>query len=204
MLTSIVDLDPIRFLFEGGEDLYLKYQRLNREGGRLSSRQRANPVEIRLQDEADYHWKGRMDFVDNVLDTSSGTIRGRAVVANPDRFLTPGMFGHMRLLGSTPYDGLLLPDTAVSNDQSREIAYVVGRDGKVAERVVQMGPTVDGLRVVRAGVGPDDLVIIAGAQKAKPGVKVKVKEIAITPPDKGAAPAPYLLPPASSAQSAGG
>ena len=204
ILTSLVDLDPIRFLFEGGEDLYLKYQRLNREGGRASSRQRANPVEIRLQDEAEYHWRGRMDFVDNVLDPSSGTIRGRAVVANPDRFLTPGMFGHMRLLGSTPYMGLLLPDTAVSADQSREIVDVVGSDGKVAERVVQMGPTVDGLRVVRAGIGPDDLVILAGGQKTKPGGKVRVKEIRITPPDKDAAPAPYTLPPASSAESAGG
>ena len=204
VLTSIVNLDPIRFLFEGGEDLYLKYQRLNREGGRPSSRLRANPVEIRLQDEAEYHWRGKMDFVDNTLDTSSGTIRGRAVVANPDRFLTPGMFGHMRLLGSTPYPGLLLPDTAVSNDQSREIVNVVGRDGKVAERVVQMGPTVDGLRVVRSGLGPDDLVVVAGQQKAKPGAKVKVKEVSITPPDKGAAPAPYVLPPSSSAQSASG
>ena len=202
VLTSIVNLDPIRFLFQGGEDLYLKYQRLNREGGRPSSRQRANPVEIKLQDESEYRWRGRMDFVDNTLDTSSGTIRGRAVVANPDRFLTPGMFGHMRLLGSTPYPGLLLPDTAVSNDQSREIVNVVGRDGKVAERVVQMGPTVEGLRVVRSGVGEGDLIVIAGQQKAKPGTKVKVKEMQITPPDPGRAPAPYLLPPASSAQSA--
>lgn len=204
VLTSVVNLDPIRFLFEGGEDLYLKYQRLNREGGRPSSRVRANPVEIRLQDEAEYHWKGKMDFVDNALDTSSGTIRGRAVVSNPDRFLTPGMFGHMRLLGSTPYPGLLLPDTAVSNDQSREIVNVVGRDGKVAERVVQMGPTVDGLRVVRSGVGPDDLVVLAGQQKARPGTKVRVKQIQVTPPDPGQAPPPYLLPPASSAQSAAG
>ena len=204
ILTSIVNLDPIRFLFEGGEDVYLKYQRLNREGGRPSSRTRANPVEIRLQDETEYRWHGKMDFVDNVLDPSSGTIRGRAVVDNPDRFLTPGMFGHMRLLGSTPYMGLLLPDTAVSNDQSREIVDVVASDGKVAERAVQMGPTVDGLRVVRSGIGPDDLVILAGGQKAKPGGKVRVKQIEITPPDKGAAPVPYILPPASSAESAGG
>ncbi len=204
ILTSIVDLDPIRFIFQGGEDVYLKYQRLNREGGRPSSRVRANPVEIRLQDEPEYRWKGRMDFVDNALDPSSGTIRGRAVVANPDRFLTPGLFGHMRLLGSTPYQGLLLPDTAVSNDQSRELVYVVGRDGKVAERVVQMGPTLDGLRVVRSGLGPDDLVILAGQQKAKPGAKVRLKQVEITPPDRGAATAPYILPPASSAESAGG
>ena len=200
ILTSIVNLDPIRFTFEGAEALYLKYQRLNRAGGRASSRVQANPVEVRLQDETEYRWRGRMDFVDNVLDTNSGTIRGRAVIANPDRFLTPGLFGHMRLLGSTPYTGLLLPDAAVSTDQSRQVVLVVGGDGKVAQRVVETGPTVYGLRVIRSGIGPDDLVIIAGQQKAKPGAKVRVKRIRVTPPDPGREAPPYVLPPSSAAQ----
>ena len=203
VLTSIVSLDPIRFAFEGAEDVYLKYQRLNRAGGRASSRTRPNPVEVRLQDETDYHWRGHMDFVDNTLDTGSGTIRGRAVIANPDGFLTPGMFGHMRLLGSAPYPGLLLPDTAVQTDQAREIVYLVGRDGKMAERPVNMGPTVEGLRIVRGGVGPDDLVVIAGQQRARPGEAVRVKEIKITPPDPGKPPPPFVLPPSSTAQASG-
>ncbi len=200
VLTSLVDLDPIRFSFEGAEALYLKYQRLNREGDRLSSRDRANPVEVRLQDETEYRWRGRMDFVDNTLDTNSGTIRGRAVIANPDRFLTPGLFGHMRLLGSKPYTGLLVPDEAVSTDQSRQVVLVVGADGKVAQRVVETGPTVYGLRVVRSGIGAGDLVVVAGSQQAKPGKKVRVKEIQVTPPDPGKKPPPYVLPPSSAAQ----
>ena len=204
VLTTLVNLDPIRFAFEGAEGLYLKYQRLNREGSRASSRIRANPVEVKLQDESEYRWKGRMDFVDNALDTNSGTIRGRAVIANPDRFLTPGLFGHMRLLGSTPYTGLLLPDNAISTDQTRQVVRVVGGDGKLAQRVVQVGPVVDGLRVVRGGLKPDELVVIAGAAQARPGSKVRVKRIQVTPPDPGKEPPPYLLPPASSAQTAGG
>ena len=203
MNTTLVNLNPIRFSFEGAEGLYLKYQRLNREGSRASSRLQANPVEIRLQDESEYKWRGRMDFVDNALDTNSGTIRGRAVIANPDGFLTPGLFGHMRLLGSKPYTGLLLPDGAVATDQSRQIVQVVGGDGKLAQRVVQVGPVVEGLRVVRSGIAAGDLVVIAGGQKARPGQKVTVKRIRITPPDSGAEPPPYLLPPASSAQAAG-
>ena len=85
-------------------------------------------MEIRLQDEPTYRWKGHMDFVDNALDTNSGTIRGRAVVDNPDHFLTPGMFGHMRLLGSGAYPALLVPDQAVVTDQERQVVYVVGPD----------------------------------------------------------------------------
>ena len=204
VLTTLVDLDPIRFSFEGAEGLYLKYQRLNREGGRASSRFRANPVEVKLQDEQEYRWRGRMDFVDNALDTNSGTIRGRAVIANPDGFLTPGLFGHMRLLGSPPYTGLLLPDSAVSTDQTRQVVRIVGKDGKLAQRVIQTGPVVDGLRVVRGGIGPEDRVVIAGAAQAKPGQAVRVKEVRITPPDPGREPPPYTLPQSSSAQSAGG
>ena len=202
ILTTLVDLDPIRFSFEGAEGLYLKYQRLNREGGRASSRFRANPVEVRLQDEQEYRWRGRMDFVDNALDTNSGTIRGRAVIANPDGFLTPGLFGHMRLLGSPPYTGLLLPDAAISTDQTHQVVRIV-KDGKLAQRMVQVGPVVDGLRVVRGGIGPEDLVVIAGAQQGRPGQAVRVKQVRITPPDPGREPPPYVLPPSSAAQTAG-
>ena len=203
ILTTLVNLDPIRFSFEGAEALYLKYQRLNSEGSRVTSRLRANPVEVRLQDEPDYRWKGRMDFVDNVLDVNSGTIRGRAVIANPDRFLSPGLFGHMRLLGSKPYTGLLLPDEAVATDQSRQVVQVVGPQSKLVQKVVQVGPVVEGLRVIRGGITAGDWVVVSGGGKAKPGQKVSVKQTKITPPDPGAAPPPYLLPPASSAQAAG-
>jgi RND family efflux transporter MFP subunit len=189
VLTNIVTLDPMRFSFEGSEGIYLKYERQNAAGGRTSSRYMANPVEIQLQDEPTYRWKGRMEFVDNALDVNSGTIRGRALVANPDHFLTPGMFGHMRLLGSSAYQALLVPDVALVADQARQVVYIVGNDGVVALREVQTGPLFGDLRVIRAGITAQDSVIISGVQRAKPGKKVQVKETPIAPPPALAAAA---------------
>lgn len=189
VLTNIVSLDPIWFGFTGSEALYLKYERANQARTRTSSRFKANPVEIRLQDEPAYRWKGHMDFVDNALDPSSGTIRGRAVIANPAHFLTPGMFGHLRLLGSGAYPALLIPDQAISTDQTREVVFVVGRDGKVSERGVSLGPLYANVRVIRSGLGPDDQVIIDGVQRAKSGSKVTVRLARIPTPAPPAAPA---------------
>jgi RND family efflux transporter MFP subunit len=200
ILTNIADLNPIRFTFDGAEALYLKYERENQEGGRPSSRHFANPVEIRLQDQPNYAIKGRMDFVDNAIDTNSGTIRGRAVVANPNYILTPGMFGHLRLLGSAAYNGLLIPDTAITTQQSDQIAYVVGSGNKVEQRKIKTGPLVDGLRAVRGGLNPGDEVVIEGVQRAKVGVKVTPKVGQITSPNPGQSPTPAdLYPPAASA-----
>ena len=200
VLTNIVNLDPIRFAFTGSEGNYLKYQRENAAGTRASSRTMANPVEIKLQDEPTYRWKGRMEFVDNSLDTSSGTIRGRAVVPNPGNFLTPGMFGHMRLLGSGAYRGMLVPDAAVSADQSRQIVMTVDDHNVVRQKVVDVGPLIEGLRVVRSGLAETDRIIIGGMQRAKAGKPVTPKQgkIELQPeasPDGGG----YLKTPGSDA-----
>lgn len=204
VLTTIVSLNPIYFSFTGSEALYLKYQRANRAGTRPSSRVAPNPVDIRLGDETAYRWHGKMDFVDNALDLGSGTIRGRAVVRNPDGLLTPGMFGHLRLLGSGAYEGMLIPEDAVITDQTRRAALVVGQDGKVEQRVVELGPLVEGLRVVRSGLKATDRVVIAGVQRARPGTTVKTRDGKIVPPDPGSGPtAPTLIePPATSATAA--
>jgi RND family efflux transporter MFP subunit len=206
VLTNIVSLDPIWFGFTGPEALYLKYERANLAGTRTSSRFRANPVEIRLQDEPTYRWKGHMDFVDNSIDPASGTIRGRAILANPEHFLTPGMFGHLRLLGSGAYAALLIPDQATSTDQTRQVVFVVDRGGKVMERGVTLGPLYGGLRVIRQGLAPADLVVIDGIQRAKPGATVKPMVTTIPPP---AAPAPeaakgYVAPLPTGATAASG
>lgn len=200
VLTTIVSMDPIRFTFDGSEALYLKYQRDNRSGGRPSSRIVSNPVLIRLQDEADYRWKGRMDFVDNSLSAGSGTIRGRALVANPGAFLTPGMFGHLRLLGSAPYHALLVPDQAVTSDQASQIVYLLGPDGTVRQQTVETGPIVDGLRAIRTGLKPTDLVVIDGLTRVRPGAKAKgvpgkIVLRPVNPADNGLAATPP--PPAS-------
>ena len=187
-LTTVVRLNPIRFVFTGSEAVYLKYQRANRAGTRPSSRVSPNPVDIRLADENEYRWHGRMDFVDNALDLGSGTIRARAVVNNPDGFLTPGMFGHLRLLGSGSYNGMLIPEDSVVTDQTRKTALVVGKDNKVEPRVVELGPLVDGLRVVRSGLKPEDHVVIEGVQRARPGTPVTPKMGRIVPPAPGTGP----------------
>ncbi|HTX48022.1 MAG TPA: efflux RND transporter periplasmic adaptor subunit, partial [Caulobacteraceae bacterium] len=133
VLTSIVSLDPIRFRFTGPEAQFLKYKRQNLIGDGQQP-----PVQIKLQDEPDYRWPGKLAFVDNAFDTSSGVISAYALVSNPNGFLTPGMFGHMRLQGSHPYTGLLVPDQAIVTDQSREVVYVVSEDGRIAARQVEL------------------------------------------------------------------
>jgi RND family efflux transporter MFP subunit len=173
LLTTIVTEDPIRFVFDAPESALLRYKR---QAGSM----RSGPVEIRLQDETEYRWKGRMDFLDNTLDRSSGTIRGRAVLANPGGFLAPGMFGQMRLFASQPFDALVLPDQAIVTDQTRQVVYTVGDDGIVAQKVVQPGRLIDGLRVIRAGLAPADRVIISGVQRARPGRKVTATEGTVT------------------------
>jgi RND family efflux transporter MFP subunit len=133
-----------------------------------------------LQDETEYRWKGRVDFLDNTLDRSSGTIRARATVPNPDGFLTPGMFGHLRLFSTQPYDALLVPDEAIVTDQTRQVVYVIGPGDEVQQKVVQPGRLIAGLRVVRSGLSADDRVVISGVQRARPGRKVTVTSGTVT------------------------
>ena len=181
LLTTINATDPLYFAFEGSEGLFLK----GRRGG-ISS---GAPVDIKLQDESTYTRHGTLDFTDNGLDPASGTIRARAVVRNPDNFLAPGMFGNMRLSTGRAQNALLVPDTAIQTDQTRKLVLVVAKDGTVAAREVQLGPVVDGLRVVRSGLEADDRVVIEGTQMAMPGAKVQVRPGRITPPEQPAAPA---------------
>ena len=160
LLTTVNKLDPIYFNFDASEALYLKSQRDQADGGL---------VEVRLQDEADYRHKGRLDFTDNGLDPRSGTIRIRAVFANPDNFLTPGMFGNMRLANGGQASALLVPDTAIQSDQARKTVLVVGKDDSVAAKPVELGPVVDGLRIIRSGLDPQDRVVITNVEAAMPG-----------------------------------
>ena len=190
LLTTINALDPIHFTFEGSEALFLKARR--NEAGEGTA------VEVRLQDEAQHRHRGRLDFTDNALDPRSGTIRTRAVFANPDGFLTPGMFGNLRLASGGTGQALLVPDTAVQTDQARKILLVVTRDGTVAAKPVELGPVVDGLRVVRSGLQPSDRVVITGTQAAMPGTRVRVEAGRIAP-DRSAPPPAYSPPVAGQA-----
>ena len=176
VLTTIVSTNPVYFGFDGSEALLLRYQRQN-GGVRLGA-----PVRIRLQDEAQYVHGGRLDFVDNSLKGGSGTIHARAVVQNPDGFLKPGMMGRLRLAATSPYQAMLVPDTAIVTDAARRVVYIVDRQGTLTMRPVQLGPLTGNLRVVRSGIGPKDNVVIGGIQRAMPGQKVKMRKGRITPP----------------------
>jgi RND family efflux transporter MFP subunit len=140
-----------------------------------------NPVAVRLADETGFEHKGRMNFVDNVLNTRTGTIRGRAVFENKDGLLTPGFFGRLRLFGGES-EALLVPDSAIVSDQSRKAVFTVADDGTVGMKLVELGPIVDGLRVVRSGVSAADRIVIDGLQRARPGGKVKAEKGEITVP----------------------
>jgi RND family efflux transporter MFP subunit len=198
LLTRVVTVNPIWFSFEGAEPFYLKYIRQAARGERQSSRYAANPVDIQLADETDYRWRGRMIFVDNAIDTNSGTIRAKAEVTNPDGFLVPGMFGRVRLLGSGTYRAMLVPDEAILTDQSRKLVYLVGRDGKTVSRPVTTGPMVEGLRVIREGLAPGEKIIINGLTRLQPGMPVKVHEARIARRAQDVAPGsrPASAPPA--------
>jgi len=195
VLTTIVSTSPIHFVFDASEAQLLKNQRESGKGGR---------VQIRLQDEADYRWTGQIDFTDNSIDGSSGAVRMRAVVANPNGFLKPGMFGKAKVEGGQAYDALLVPEDAIFADGARKAVNVVNADGSVTLKPVELGPVTQGLRVIRSGVRPDDKVIVnGGVRLMAPGMKVQAKPVKIEPKAAAKATSTVTIPVASSATPAG-
>ncbi|MEO0900860.1 MAG: efflux RND transporter periplasmic adaptor subunit [Bacteroidota bacterium] len=181
LLTTIVSTSPIHFYFRGSESDYLKYSRLAQNGERGSSRSTANPVLLKLQDEDDYVHEAVMDFVDNEIDRSTGTIEGRATLENKDGLIEPGMFGKARLLGSAEHEAILIPDEIIGTNQSVRFVYVVGEGNTVATKNIELGPLhTNGLRIVRNGLSPEDLLITNNIQKIRPGVAVSPIQKSLT------------------------
>src|SRR6516165_8320206 len=181
LLATIVSVDPIRFEFTFDEASYLRYQRFAGASGKLAGADSGIPVTLKLIDEDDFSHSGRMDFVDNVIDKSSGTIRGRAIFANPDNRFTPGMFGRIRVPGSQPHIVLLVPDAALSTEQSRKYVLVVDDSNTVRLKYVTPAQLDGGLRVIKDGLAANDRVIVNGLMRARPGGKVTVEEEAAPP-----------------------
>jgi RND family efflux transporter MFP subunit len=168
-----VSVDPIRFEFTMDEASYLHY--INAATGaqaKTTDRGMTLPVQLKLIDEKDYTHEGKIDFVDNSIDRSTGTIRARAVFPNHDGKLTPGMFGRIRIPTSPPAEALLVPDTAIATEQVRKFVYAVGDNNVATPKYVTLGPVVDGLRVITAGLGAEDSVIVNGLMRVRPGAKV--------------------------------
>ena len=175
LLTNIVSLDPIRVTFDVDQDAYLKYVRASGDGSRPSLRDTTNAVRIALQGDVGFPRSGKLDFVSNQVDRGSATVRLRAVVDNKDLSLAPGLFAKVQLAGSGAHRAVMIPDEAISTDQASRVVFVV-KDGKAQLRTITLGPLIDGLRVVRDGIGPDDFVVTSGVQGIRAGEDVAVVE----------------------------
>ena len=177
LLTTVVSLDPVYAYFDADEQIFLKYSAAaGPKGpalrGGLHNRGAELPIRMALANDESFPRLGRLDFIDNQLDGSTGTIRGRAVFRNSDGQLTPGLFVRLRLAGTGSYRGLLIQDRAVGTDLSKKFVYVVGAKNEIQYRSVTLGPIVDGLRVVRTGLEAGESVVVNGLQRVRPGVQV--------------------------------
>lgn len=173
LLTTIVATSPIDFYFTGSESDYLRYVRLARNGERRSMRSEEIPVFLKLQDENDFIHEAKMDFVDNEIDNSTGTIESRATLENKDHLLEPGMFATARLMGSAEHEALMIQDNIIGTNQSMRFVYVLGDDNVVTTKNVTLGPLhSNGLRIIRDGITKDDKLIINNIQKIGPGMSV--------------------------------
>lgn len=165
LLTTVVSLDPIYATFEADEQTFLAYGNAPRRMGL--------PIRMALANEEGFPHDGTMDFLDNQIDPATGTIRGRALFRNGDRRLTPGLFVRLRLPRAATYRGVLIQDRAIGTDLDKRYVYTVTKGNTVEYRVVQLGPIVDGLRVVRSGLRADDVVVINGLQRVRPGAQIE-------------------------------
>jgi len=193
LLATIVSTDPIYFEFTFDEASFLRYERMAMQGydHDIASRGAGVDVMLKLIDEQDFAHKGRMDFVDNVIDRTTGTIRGRAVFRNTNGLFTPGMFGRVRVPASPPHEALLVPDVAVGSEQARKYVLTLTKDNVVAPKYVVLGQLVGDLRVIKSGLSADDTVIVNGMARVRPGMKVAPHEQkpASPPEAKAASPA---------------
>ena len=182
LLTTLVSVDPVYAYADVDEATVIKYQELDRQG--LRKVNGLIPAELALGSSDTFSYKGAVDFVDNQIDSSTGTLHARAVFPNPDRNLIPGEFARLRVAGSLKYAAKLIPDYAISSDQDKKIVFVVGLDNKtVLSRQVVPGQLVDGLRVIRSGLETTDLVVLDHLQMVRDGMTVEPKEEPIKPPD---------------------
>ncbi|SMF58390.1 RND family efflux transporter, MFP subunit [Xaviernesmea oryzae] len=173
MLTTVVALDPIYFVFDMSEHDLLTYEEAVRRGGLPTMYGRQIPVEAKAQRDNDWPYQGIIDFVDNRLEAGAGTIRTRARISNTNQLLTPGQFGRVRLPFTGSYTAMLVPETALLTDQNRRVLLVASADDTIRSVPVELGPhQPGGLRIVRGGISPDDRVVISGLLRARPGQKV--------------------------------
>ncbi|MDX3933105.1 MAG: efflux RND transporter periplasmic adaptor subunit [Stenotrophomonas sp.] len=198
VLTTLVSLDKVHVYFDADEATFLRYAQMARKGERPSERDESLPVRIGLSGEQGFPHEGKVDFLDNQVTRSTGTIRVRALLDNADRQFTPGLFARVQLLGSGQFQAMLIDDRAVLTDQDRKYVYVVDKDGKAQRRDIALGRSAEGLRIVENGLAAGDKVIVDGVQKVfMPGMPVQARPVAMqsgTAPAAAPAKAPVPAP----------
>jgi multidrug efflux system membrane fusion protein len=192
LLTSVQSTDPIYVYFEGDEQTYLRYNQMARAGERPSSRDVHNPVRIGLANEEGFPHMGTMNFVDNQVNSQTGTIRARAVLDNQEGLFTPGLFARVQLLGSAEYSAILIDDSAVNTDQNQKYVLVLGPNNQIEYRRIKPGRVIDSLRIVREGLRAGDVIVVSGTQRVHPGVTVtpQVVKMGTDEPVAGRPPPP--------------
>jgi len=176
LLTTLVSLDPMYVYFDTDEQAYLRYQQQTKASA-------AKPVRVGLANESDYPHEGTVNFVDNQVDANTGTIRARAVLPNPDRVLTPGLFARVQFQGGSEFNALLIDDKAVLTDQDRKYVYVLGADKTAQRKDIVLGGSIDGLRVVSSGLTSKDQVVVDGVQRVFfPGMPLKATVVEMGKP----------------------
>ena len=183
LLTTLVSTDKVYAYFEADERTYLKYRDLARDGTRGAE----TPVYLGLSSEDGHPHLGRMDFIDNHVDPRTGTIRGRAVFDNRDGSFTPGLYARLKLVGSATYDAVLIKDVAVGTDLGKKFALVLGDDGKVSYRSIELGPKLEGMRIVRNGLKQGETIVVNGLQRVRPGTAVEAQKVPMADADTLAA-----------------
>ena len=181
LMTTVVSLDPIYAVFDVDEQSFLRYGTLASAGKRANARENGLAIQMALAGDTDFPHAGKMNFLDNQLDADTGTIRARAVFANADRALTPGLFVRLRMPGTKAYDGALVRDDAIGTDLDKRYVLVVQNDQTIAQRPVTLGPVVDGLRIVRTGLSNGDVIVVNGLQRVRPGMKVDPQTVPMDP-----------------------
>jgi len=181
LLATIVSIDPIRFEFTFDEGALLRYQRLTSGSSSEVGGLGGTTVRLKLLDETDFSHSARMDFVDNVIDRATGTIRGRAQLSNANGLFTPGMFARVQVPASAPYQALMIPDAAIGSEQARKFVYIIDQDNVARLRYVTLGQLVDDLRVIKDGLSGGDRVVVNGLMRVRQGQKVTPDEQPASP-----------------------
>src|ERR1700722_4826867 len=187
LLSSVVSMDPMYLYFDADEQSFLRYTQMARSGERPNSHDSGSPVQVGLANEEGFPHAGTVDFIDNQLNPQTGTIRARAVLQNKDGQFTPGLFARVQLLGSSERDAILIDDRAVNTDQSQKYVFLLGANNQIEYRQVKLGRVIEGLRIVREGLKPGDVIVVNGAQRVHPGVTVTPQRVTMGAAGTGSA-----------------